>query len=232
MVSARTFERFGFKQLTLANGMRVAMKRTDFLDDQVLIRAFARGRVGAESSSEQYLDSLYAATIAGELDVGCKPEVLHDVMAGKRCDVGEDGDVSPARGRGRRAPWTETGMQLAHLLFTSDVAEMLVPEELEAVLRMQEQAIRNRSRDPVTVYNETIRHLVYGRSFQSKPLRVGDVRRMKPVAACAKFNEHFGDPRRPHRRPRRRAGRRGADRDGREVPGVDPGARATPRLFG
>ena len=195
VVSARTFERFGFKQLTLANGMRVAMKRTDFLDDQVLIRAFARGGL-SESPREQYLDSLYAATIAGELGMfGCKPEVLHDVMAGKRCDVSAktgtyhrrvDADASPVD--------LETGMQLAHLLFTSDVAEMLVPEELEAVLRMQEQAIRNRSRDPVTVYNETIRHLVYGRSFQSKPLRVGDVRRMKPVAACAKFNEHFCDP--------------------------------------
>ena len=204
VVSARTFERFGFKQLTLANGMRVAMKRTDFLDDQVLIRAFARGGL-SESPREQYLDSLYAATIAGELGMfGCKPEVLHDVMAGKRCDVSAktgtyhrrvDADASPVD--------LETGMQLAHLLFTSDVAEMLGPEELEAVLRMQEQASRNRSRDPVTVQRDDQAPRVRA-EFPSKPLRVGDVRRMKRPA-CA--NSGIGDRRVP-RRPRRRAGRR------------------------
>jgi hypothetical protein len=71
---------------------------------------------------------------------------------------------------------------------------MLVPEELEAVLRMQEQAIRNRNRDPASVYNQTIRRLVYGKTFQSAPLRVADVRKMVPMNACEHFNAAFADP--------------------------------------
>ena len=195
IVSCREFSAVGFKVLELDNGMRVALKTTDFLDDQVLVRAFARGGL-SEVGEPEYLDALYANTIASELGMyGTKPEVLYDVLAGKRYEMSAktgtynrrvDGDTSPVD--------IETAMQLIHLLFTSDVTEMLVPEELEAVLRWQEQAIRNRKRDPVSVYNETIRHLVYGQSYQSRPLQVSDVRRMKPAAACAHFNANYADP--------------------------------------
>jgi predicted Zn-dependent peptidase len=195
IVDERTFPNLGFTVVGLANGMRVAMKTTNFLDDQVLVRCFARGGM-SEVSRAEHLDSLYANTIASELGMyGFKPEVLHDIMAGKRCEMSAktgtytrrvDGDTSPTD--------IESGLQLLHILFTSDVSRMLVPEELEAVLRMQEQAIRNRRRDPASVYNETIRHLVYGRTFQSKPLQVRDVRRMKPSEACRHFNANFSDP--------------------------------------
>ena len=194
-MSCREFSAVGFKVLELDNGMRVALKTTDFLDDQVLVRAFARGGL-SEVGEPEYLDALYANTIASELGMyGTKPEVLYDVLAGKRYEMSAktgtynrrvDGDTSPVD--------IETAMQLIHLLFTSDVTEMLVREELEAVLRWQEQAIRNRKRDPVSVYNETIRHLVYGQSYQSLPLQVSDVRRMKPAAACAHFNANYADP--------------------------------------
>ena len=166
------FSKMGFRVSELANGVRVATKTTDFLDDQVLVRAFARGGL-SEVPEKQYLDALYANTIAGELGMfGLRPETLFDALAGKRADVAAntgtyfrrvDGDTSPTD--------IETGLQLMYALFTGDVRSMLVPEELEAVLRMQEQAIRNRSRDPVSVYNQTVRMLVYGKTFQSRAAR-------------------------------------------------------------
>lgn len=195
IVEERTFPNLDFDVVDLENGMRVAMKTTNFLDDQVVLRCFAQGGL-SEVPRAEYLDALYANTIASELGMyGVKPEVLHDIMAGKRCDMSAktatysrrvDGDTSPVD--------IETSLQLLHILFTSDVSGMLVPEELEAVLRMQEQAIRNRRRDPVTLYNETIRHLVYSRSYQTRPLQVRDVRRMKPAEACRHFNANYSDP--------------------------------------
>ncbi len=189
------FSKMGFRVSELANGVRVATKTTDFLDDQVLVRAFARGGL-SEVPEKQYLDALYANTIAGELGMfGLRPETLFDALAGKRADVAAktgtyfrrvDGDTSPTD--------IETGLQLMYALFTGDVRSMLVPEELEAVLRMQEQAIRNRSRDPVSVYNQTVRRLVYGKTFQSAPLRVADVRKMVPMNACEHFNAAYADP--------------------------------------
>ena len=191
----RAFSKMGFRVSELANGVRVATKITDFLDDQVLVRAFARGGL-SEVPEKQYLDALYANTIAGELGMfGMRPETLFDALAGKRADVSAktgtyfrrvDGDTSPTD--------IETGLQLMYALFTGDVRSMLVPEELEAVLRMQEQAIKNRSRDPVSMYNQTVRRLVYGKTFQSAPLRVADVRKMVPMNACEHFNAAFSDP--------------------------------------
>jgi predicted Zn-dependent peptidase len=195
VTATKTFKTMGFNTYTLSNGITVALKTTDFLDDQVLVRAFAKGGL-SEIPESKYLDALYANTIAGELGTfGVKPEILSDILAGKRADVSAktgtyfrrvDGDFSPTD--------VETGLQLVYLLFTSDVKKMLNHDELEAVLRMQEQAIRNRRRDPVSVYNETIRHLVYGKSFQSKPLKVGDVRKMNPERACEHFSGFFSDP--------------------------------------
>jgi predicted Zn-dependent peptidase len=195
VVETTAFSKMGFNVSSLANGVRVATKTTDFLDDQVLVRAFARGGL-SEVPEKQYLDALYAGTIAGELGMfGLRPETLFDALAGKRADVAAktgtyfrrvDGDTSPTD--------IETGLQLMYMLFTQDVRSMLVPEELEAVLRMQEQAIRNRNRDPASVYNQTIRRLVYGKTFQSAPLRVADVRKMQPMNACEHFNAAFADP--------------------------------------
>lgn len=194
IVSQKTFTTMGFAVHELSNGIKIALKTTDFLDDQVLIRAFAKGGL-SEIEESKYLNALYANTIAGELGMfGVKPEILSDILAGKRADVActtgtyfrrIDGDTSPVD--------IEVGLQLIYLLFTQDVTKMLVPEEIEPVLRMQEQAIRNRRRDPVSVYNETIRHLVYGKSFQSKPLQVTDVRKMQPTEACRHFNRFFGE---------------------------------------
>ena len=191
----RKFPELGFKIVQLSNGMQVAMKQTDFLDDQVLVRCFARGGL-SEVDQKDYLDALYANTIASELgSYGVKPEILADILAGKRCDVAAKTGTYYRKVDGEASPTDiESTMQLIHMLFTSDVKSMLVPEELEAVLRMQEEAIRNRSRDPVSIYNQTIRHLVYGKSFQSQPLRVKDVRKMKPAKVCEHFNASFGDP--------------------------------------
>lgn len=191
----RSFPSVGFEVLTLSNGMKVGMKTTDFLDDQVLVRCFAKGGLSEVPESE-YLDALYANTIATELGIfGLKPEILSDVLAGKRCDVSSktgtyyrrvDGDTSPTD--------IESGLQLIHALFTSNVRDMLVPEELEAVLRMQEQAIRNRSRNPNTLFHETIRYLAYGRSYMTRPLKPSDVRKMRPLRACEHFNASYSDP--------------------------------------
>ena len=79
----RSFPSVGFEVLTLSNGMKVGMKTTDFLDDQVLVRCFAKGGLSEVPESE-YLDALYANTIATELGIfGLKPEILSDVLAGE-----------------------------------------------------------------------------------------------------------------------------------------------------
>ena len=99
IVSCREFSAVGFKVLELDNGMRVALKTTDFLDDQVLVRAFARGGL-SEVGEPEYLDALYANTIASELGMyGTKPEVLYDVLAETVRDVRQDGHLQPPRGR-------------------------------------------------------------------------------------------------------------------------------------
>ena len=52
----RKFPELGFKIVQLSNGMQVAMKQTDFLDDQVLVRK-ARARRFEQVDQKDYLDA-------------------------------------------------------------------------------------------------------------------------------------------------------------------------------
>jgi len=76
-------------ELVLRNGLRVALKRTPFLDDQVLLQAFAHGGLSEASRRGGVYESVACAQMlareAGEF--GHEPADLHDLLAGHRCEV-------------------------------------------------------------------------------------------------------------------------------------------------
>ena len=87
IASTRTHPISDVTEVVLKNGIKIALKSTNFLDDQVLMRVAARGGL-SEISKEEYKDALFAGTVSRELGVfGYRPEVFSDAMAGKRVDV-------------------------------------------------------------------------------------------------------------------------------------------------
>ena len=61
-------------------------------------------------------------------------------------------------------------------------------------MQMQEEKIRNQSRDPDSNYSEVVRSLVYGRSYHGQRVTAQSLRKMNREKACAFFNACFLDP--------------------------------------
>ena len=183
-------------EITLSNGMRVAIRVTDFLDDQVLIRGSARGGL-SEVSQVDYIDARCSNMIAQELGIyGFRPDIFDGILAGKRAEVHANvSDMYYRSIRGEASPVDiEVALQCIHLLFAHDVGRANDPELLETLMQMQEEKIRNQSRDPDSNYSEVVRSLVYGRSYHGQRVTVQSLRKMNREKACAFFNACFLDP--------------------------------------
>lgn len=195
IVNGRDLPALETREVILNNGMRVALRVTDFLDDQVLFRGVARGGL-SEVRKDEYIDAMCSNMIAGELGMyGHRPDVFDDIVAGLRCDVHASVGMYRRNIEGEASPVDiENALQCIHLLFTHNVGTTNDPGVLETLMLMQEEKIRNQSRDPESKYSNVVRSLVYGDSYQSQTITVKSLHEMDSTKACAFFDECFRDP--------------------------------------
>lgn len=194
--SRREWPRLGVTELRLRNGMRVAYKRTDFLDDQILLSGFAHGGLSEVPPERggRYPSAACAVLLASEAGFfGHAPEVLDDLLAGRRCSVAPvlgayrrefGGDQSPDD--------VETALTLCHLLFTTRPAAP--PEELAVALRMTRESIRSQARDPGWRFSTEVKRLNYGRCYFLEPLTERGLSRVRPEESLAIFDAAFRNP--------------------------------------
>ena len=120
IVNEKEYDQIDTKELTLANGVKVVLKSTDFKNDEVLLRAYS---VGGHSnySDTDYIQANNAARIIDEAGLGTfdTPQ-LHKKLTGKNIRI------SPYIGelyegfRGSASPDDlETMMQLLYLYFNA-----------------------------------------------------------------------------------------------------------------
>jgi predicted Zn-dependent peptidase len=195
IVGSRELPALEVNEITLNNGMRIAIRVTDFLDDQVLIRGVARGGL-SEVAQIDYIDAMCSNMVASELGIyGHRPDVYDGIIAGLRSDVHANVTMYRRNIEGETSPVDiESALQCIHLLFTHDVSTTNDPEVLETLMQMQEEKIRNQSRDPESKYSEVVRSLVYGESYHSQRITVKSLREMDSKKACAFFDACFLDP--------------------------------------
>ncbi|GJP47352.1 hypothetical protein CLOM_g6553 [Closterium sp. NIES-68] len=189
----REYPGVGVTELRLSNGMRVAIKCTDFLDDQILISGYAYGGL-SEVPYAQYHTAAMAQTIAGEVGIfGHPPAVMAELLAGKRVEVGGklssymrvfSGECSPDD--------LETALQLVYQLFTCRItAEQ---KDVALIMQMTREAVRAQRRDPFTAFANRVREISYGSSYQFKPITEADLRRVDFKRACEYLERAFKDP--------------------------------------
>ncbi|CAI5494153.1 unnamed protein product [Closterium sp. Naga37s-1] len=183
----------GVTELRLSNGMRVAVKCTDFLDDQILISGYAYGGL-SEVSEADYYTAAMAQSIAGEAGIfGHPPAVMAELLAGKRMEVGGklssymrvfSGECSPDD--------LETALQLVYQLFTCSIRAEA--KDIALIKQMTREAVRGQQRDPFTAFANRVREISYGRSYQFKPITESDLKRVDYSRACEYFERAFKDP--------------------------------------
>ncbi|KAG2499479.1 hypothetical protein HYH03_002426 [Edaphochlamys debaryana] len=180
-------------ELTLCNGMRVAIKPTAFMRDEVHITGFALGGL-SEVPLELFPTASLAGTLAGHLGVfGLRPDVLGDVLAGRRVDLETSEGAYYRNMRGVQSPGDlETALQLVHLLFTTQVR--LVPDEVAMAVKLVQQGLEAQLRNPLHAYHQRVRFVNYGGCYYFKQMTMEEFEHIDPALALAHHNLSWKNP--------------------------------------
>ncbi len=118
--SEKTMEKLGVTEITLANGLKVVLKPTDFKNDEILMRAFSPGGTSIYPD-DVYLSADYAASIINESGVkDFSVTDLQKLLSGKKVSVSPYISSTREGFRGSSIPKDlESMLQLVHLYFTA-----------------------------------------------------------------------------------------------------------------
>jgi zinc protease len=181
----------GTVEWTLANGVHVVLKPTDFKADELLMNAFSPG--GFSLASDSLLGSAqFAAQLVGLSGLGSFSAVdLQKKLAGKA--VG----VSPYIGSydqglsGRTSPKdAEALFQLTYLNFT---APRLDTAAVGAFLSNVRAALANRSASPQAAFQDTLVVTLAQHHRWARPVSAALVDEIHPEAALAFYKDRFAD---------------------------------------
>lgn len=175
--------------LHLSNGARVVIKPTDFREDEVLFEAFSEGGLSLVSD-ENFLSGQYATLLQSESGLG----EFTAIELEKRL-AGLDVAVSPYIGSaweglsgGGSPEYLEELFKLVYLHFTAPSFRETAYENITDRLT---SVVKNRERDPQTVYSDTLNDLVTAGSFRAKPLTVTRVDMIDLETAERVYRERF-----------------------------------------
>ena len=181
----------GFRWFELANGVRVWVKPTDFVADQVLFAATSWGGASLYPD-EDYPEAVFAPDLVSEAGVAGFDRVSLDrFLAGRNVglEVSIDDETEGMQGRTDRDD-LETLLQLAHLYFTS-------PRRDEAAARrvIERTATRleHRRNLPDAVFSDAIQKALYGDSPRYTTPTPDRVRALDVDRAYAIYGQRFAN---------------------------------------
>ena len=148
----------GFKKLTLSNGAKVVLKKTDYKDNE--IRVAGSANVGYSAFQNDPVNAANASTVWEVSGLaGFTGNDLQKMLAGKQCSVGLT--MSPFRHgiAGTSTPKDlETMMQLLYLSMTNLTKDEKAFENLKNTYTT---VLSNKSNHPNMVYQDSIQSTLY-----------------------------------------------------------------------
>ena len=192
VTSTEVFDSAGVTIATLANGVRVAYKPTDFAENEIAFSAVSRG------GSNQFGDELYPTAdlvngVGSAMGLGpYTPSQLQKALAGKRVRVGAFVGEDTENLRGSATP--ETLRDLFELIYLHFEGGDYDAGLAEAYLQQQRSFIENLDANPQYQFGKAVNELLFGPDdprHQLPSLRMleeGD-----PERAYRLFRERFAD---------------------------------------
>lgn len=144
----------GTTTLTLANGVKVILKPTDFKNDQILIRGYSFGGTSL-APDQDYISASLAAEIVGSSGIADFSQIqLEKMMSGKNVSISPYISETTEGIAGSSSPKDfETALQLVYLYFTKPRKD---PDIWQSNITQTKSVLVNRSLDPQSVYQDTV----------------------------------------------------------------------------
>jgi zinc protease len=181
----------GTLEWTLANGVRVVLKSTDFKADELLFQAVSPGGMSLAPDS-MLASAQLASQVVSISGLGAFNGVeLQKKLAGKAVSVSPFISSFEQGLSGRASPKdAETLFQLAYLHFT---APRLDTAAVGAFLGNIRAALANRSASPQSAFSDTLSVTLAQHHRWARPVTVELIDEMKPADSYAFYKERFDD---------------------------------------
>ena len=183
--------RYGYRQLTLSNGMRVYVKPTDFENDEVNIKAFSMGGKNLYAAEETpTLTYLIAGVMAG--GIGQFDELsLNKMLSGKTVNITPyiGDDTEGVKGTSGVRNMKEL-FELMHLYFTAPRKD---ERAFARLMSTQREFLQNREVNPRVVYNDTLLSLVYGGNPRVAPVKKEQLGKVNYARMLQIYRERFAN---------------------------------------
>ncbi len=193
VISENKIEAVGVTELTLANGIKVALKPTDFKNDQILFSATSKGGNSLYSDAD-YFSAMFASYLVSQGGVGKLTETqLDKSLAGKSAQVytyiedlteGIGGSASPKD--------LETALQLVYAHVTQPRRD---DEVIKVGLKNQKELIANsmKTLTPDKVFSDSINAFLFQKNMRRLPLKPEDIDKISIDKVMEIYKDRYSD---------------------------------------
>ena len=164
----------GYTELTLSNGAKVILKKTDFKNDEILLRGWADGGKNLYGAAD-YSNLKLVDYVAGTFGLGnFTSNELEKALAGKQANVDVNlGNLVYNGVTGHSTPKDiETMMQLLYLYFTAPQKDEKAYNKL---MQSLETSLKNRDLKPQVALSDSLTNGLYSNNPRFAPLTMADL---------------------------------------------------------
>lgn len=166
-------KKLGYKELTLSNGVRVILKKTDFKDDEIQFQAMAEGGKSLYGETD-YANLKLADTAVETSGLGnFSNNELQKALYGKQVGMSFNlGNYTHGLGGSSVPKDIETMMQLMYLYFTNISKD---EESYKSLMSQLEVVLKNKDLNPESAFSDSIMVTLYNHEPRFAPLDIDDL---------------------------------------------------------
>lgn len=189
IVSEKKDQKFGATELTLSNGIKVYLKKTDFKSNEILMSAVSPGGIlsGKNAPNQSVMSSFMNVGGLGNFNA----IELDKVLTGRSASVSPSLSLLTEGLSGKTTVEDmETFFQLIYLQMTANRKD---PEAFKATQEKLYNNLKNQEANPMAALMDSIRHTMYGDNMLMKTLKAADVQKVNYDQVMAFYKERFAD---------------------------------------
>ncbi len=165
-------DKFGYTELTLSNGVKVTLKKTDFKKDAVSL--FGEGGAGSTTYAADDINAKMFNSVIGVSGLGNFTSTeLSKAMAGKIANADLSMSERMMNISGSSTPKdVETMLQMVYLYFTNICKDTA---SFNSLMTSMEISLKNRSLSPDVAFSDSISATIYNHNKRNNPVLMGDL---------------------------------------------------------
>lgn len=174
IVKETTNDKMGYKELTLSNGAKVILKKTNFKDDQIIYEAESKGGSSLYGKADWANCALFDGVIGSSGLGNFSTTELSKALAGKNANVNLSLSTSYERLNGNSTKKDlETLFQLNYLYFTKINKDQKSYDNLMTQLAT---VLKNKGLHAESVFSDSINYTINNHNWRDKPFNAEDLK--------------------------------------------------------